>query len=94
MVKITILALTFCLFAALAGPTRAADIPGQKLTQDELASITGKASPFTIPMSFFQNLSPSGTTVFIDGKNVTPTTSGTVYSLSGVSVTAGATFQK
>jgi hypothetical protein len=95
MIKITILALTFCLVATLAGPTWAADIPGQKLTQDELGSITGKASPFTIPMSFFQNPSPSGATVFIDGQKVLPTNSGdTVYTLGGVSVTAGATFHK
>ncbi len=95
MIKITILALTFCLVATLAAPTLAADIPGQKLTQDELGSITGKASPFTIPMSVFQNPSASGATVFIDGQKVQPTASGgTVYTLGDVTVTAGATFKK
>ncbi len=92
MKKIIILALAFCLVVAFAASVWSADIPGQKLTQDELASITGKASPVTVPMSFFQNLSPSGTTVFINGQKVQP--SSPIYSLGGVTVVAGATFTK
>ncbi len=95
MKKVTVLALVLCLVGAFTASAWAADITGQKLTQDEMASITGKASPFTIPMSFFQNLSPSGTTVFINGQQVQPSAPGsTVYTLGGVSVNASATFHK
>jgi hypothetical protein len=92
MKRITILALAFCLVGAFAASVWSADIPGQKLTQDEMASITGKANPVTIPMSFFQNLSPSGTTVIINAQKVQP--SSPVYKLGGVTVVAGATFIK
>jgi hypothetical protein len=95
MKKITVVALAFCLVAAFTASVWAADIPGQKLTQDEMSSITGKASPFTIPMSFFQNLSPSGVTVFINGQKATANSpSYTVSTIPGVTVTASATFRK
>ncbi len=92
MKKIIILALAFCLVVAFAASVWSADIPGQKLTQDDLASITGKANPVTIPTSFFQNLSSSGTTVIINGQKVQ--SSSPVYTLGGVSVTASAAFRK
>jgi len=95
MKKITVLALAFCLIAAFSASAWAADIQGQKLTPNELASVTGKASSFTIPMSFFQNLSPSGVTVFINGQKAT--SNSPVYTLSslpGVTVTASATFRR
>jgi lipopolysaccharide export system protein LptA len=92
MKKVSVVVLTLCAVAVFAASVFAADLPGQKLTQDELASITGKADPFAIPMSFFQNLSPSGTTVIVNGQKITP--SSTVYTLEGITVTAGATFTK
>jgi hypothetical protein len=95
MKKITVLGVAFCLIAVFSVSVWAADIPGQKLTSNELASVTGKASSFTIPMSFFQNLSPSGVTVFINGQKATANSSVyTLSSLPGVTVTASATFRK
>ena len=70
MKKGSIVGLIFCLVAALTVSVWAADMPGQKLTQAELASVTGKANPFTIPMSFFQKLSTTGTTVIINGQQI------------------------
>ncbi len=92
MKKVSVVALTLFLVAVFTTSIWAADFPGQKLTQDELASIAGKGDPVTIPMSFFQNLSPSGTTVFINGQQVQP--SSPTYTLGGVTVTASATFTK
>jgi hypothetical protein len=95
MKKITVLAVAFCLIAAFSVSAWAADIPGQKLTPNELASVTGKASSFTIPMSFFQNLSSTGTMVFINGQKATANSPVyTVSSVPGVTVTASATFRK
>jgi hypothetical protein len=85
MRKVVVVVLTVFFVAGFAASVWAADIPGQKLTPNELASVTGKASPFTIPMSFFQNLSPSGTTVFINAKQI---------AVKGVTVVASATFKK
>jgi hypothetical protein len=78
--------------AGLTASVWAADIPGQKLTPNELASVSGKASPVSIPMSFFQNLSSSGTTVFINGEQVL--SSSPIYAVSGITVVASAVFRK
>ena len=48
MKKIGLVALAFCLVVVFSGSVSAADVPGQKLTPDELASVTGKADPITI----------------------------------------------
>jgi hypothetical protein len=85
MRKVIFVVLAVFFVAGFAASAWAADIPGQKLTPNELASVTGKASPFTIPVSFFQNLSSTGTTVFINGKQ---------EAVTGVTVTARATFKK
>jgi hypothetical protein len=93
--RIIVLALALCLVGAFTVSVWAADIPGQKLTQDELGSVTGKAASFTIPMSFFQNLSPTGTTVFINGQRATANSPVyTVPTIPGVTVTAGCTFRR
>jgi hypothetical protein len=70
MKKLMVVALAVCLVVMFAGSIWAADIPGQKLTQDEMASVTGKFSPVAIPAGFFDSLSNTGTTVFINGQQV------------------------
>ena len=45
MKKVSVVALTLCLVMVFTASVWAADFPGQKLTQDELSSITGKADP-------------------------------------------------
>jgi hypothetical protein len=92
MRKVVVVVLTVFFVAGFAASVWAADIPGQKLTPDELASVTGKASPVSIPMSFFQNLSPTGATVFINGEKVV--SSSPIYTVGGITVVASATFKK
>ena len=95
MRKVIVVALAVFFVAGFAASVWAADIPGQKLTPNELASVTGKADPVSIPMSFFQNLSSTGVTVFINGEKAT--TNSPVYTISslpGVTVNAGAFFRQ
>ena len=97
MRKFIVVAFAVFFLAGFAASVWAADIPGQKLTPNELASVTGKFSPVSVPMGFFQNLnlSPTGTTVFINGQQATANSPVyTISTLPGVTATASATFTK
>jgi hypothetical protein len=93
MKKAMMVGLAIILVVVFAGSVLAADkgnLPGQKLTQDELASVTGKFSPVSVPTGFFSSLSTTGTTVYINGVKVAA--SSPVYSAGGVTVIASGTF--